>query len=202
MAGKEQWQERGAVIHIHPPRSRLYSINALQGGSTSPQVSQPYKTMPPTEKKVFKRMNLPGTSHIQTILTLDMKTMWNLLHQEHYTHSWVIWNNLLSDYPSQKPHCHFLVICSRVYVPALINLSLFLFSFFSFTMLKFENWAFYRLGKCWATERSSQPHPFLNNRFLVLLFPENEIRMKTTLFLSFFKLNITKSDFDSLEHFD
>lgn len=87
VAGKEQWQERGAVIHIHPPRSRLYSINALQGGSTSPQVSQPYKTMPPTEKKVFKRMNLPGTSHIQTILTLDMKTMWNLLHQEHYTHS-------------------------------------------------------------------------------------------------------------------
>lgn len=64
----------------------------------------------------------------------------------------------------------------------------FLFSFFPFTMLKFENWAFYRLGKCWATERSSQPHPFLKEYwrwFLVLLFPENEIRMKTTPFLSF-----------------
>lgn len=107
----------------------------------------------------------------------------------HYTHLWVIWNNLLSDYPSQKPHCHFLVICSRVYVPALINLSLFLFSLFSFTMLKFENWDFYRLGKCWATERGPQPHPFLKQYwrwFLVLLFPENEIRMKTTLSLSFF----------------
>lgn len=37
--------------------------------------------MPPTEKQVFKRMNLPGTSHVQTILTLGMETMWNLLHQ-------------------------------------------------------------------------------------------------------------------------
>lgn len=62
-------------------------------------------------------------------------------------------------------------------------------SCFPFTMLKFENWAFYRLGKCWATEQSSQPHPFLKEYwrwFLVLLSPENEIRMKTTLFLFFF----------------